>query len=95
MLRFKRWLWQPPRDIGEAGAPQPIEEGTLLERLVDWGVVKPPRDFEALHRALQDRGFLSRFGKFAAPVPQPLDDMDRAVSAVRRLVGANASAEEL
>lgn len=95
MLRFKRWLWRPRRDVGEAGAPRPVEEGRLLERLVDWGIVKPPRDFEALHRALQDRGFLSRLGKFAAPVPQALDDMDRAVSAVRWLVGANSSAEEL
>jgi mitochondrial fission protein ELM1 len=95
MLRFKRWLWRSRRDVGEADAPRPAEEGRLLDRLVEWGIVKPPRDFEALHRALQDRGLLARLGKFAAPVPLPLDDMDRAVSAVHRLVGASSSAEEL
>ena len=85
MLRTKEWLW---RNFA-ARNPGPSHEG-MMERLVDWGLLKPPRDFAGLHRELRQRGLISSFGAAdAAAVPrQPLDDMERAVAAIRRLADA-------
>lgn len=61
----------------------------LVDRLVYWGLLKPPRDFAALHRALRERGLISTLGETAMPVERrPLDDMERAVAAIRALFAA-------
>lgn len=85
VLRAKEWLWRS----FAAGDSGPGHEG-LMERLVDWGLLKPPRDFAGLHRELRRRGLISPFGAAdaAAAARQPLDDMERAVAAIRRLVAA-------
>src|SRR5262249_23925070 len=44
-LRGKAWLWREDAH-GAAG---------LVERLVEWGLLEPPRDFAALHRVLERR----------------------------------------
>jgi mitochondrial fission protein ELM1 len=87
MLRTKEWLWR-----NFAVAENPGRGGTGLERLIDWGLLKPPRDFAALHRELRQRGLIGSLGAAdagAAP-RRPLDDMERAVAAIRRLVDASA-----
>jgi hypothetical protein len=57
-----------------------------MERLVDWGLLKPPRDFAGLHRELRQRGLITPLGTTNVAVPrQPLDDMERAVAAIRHL----------
>jgi len=77
LARCKDWLW---RRSG-AGGLAPV-----VDRLVYCGLLKPPRDFAALHRELQARGLISRFGQAAAAsVRRPLDDMERAVAAIRHL----------
>ncbi|NIR28098.1 MAG: nucleoside-diphosphate sugar epimerase [Gammaproteobacteria bacterium] len=59
----------------------------LHRALVYWGFVKPARDFEAYHRALEARGLLRRLGERAAVSPRGrLDDMERAISRVRALM---------
>ena len=81
VLRFKDWLW---RQYGKNA------NGVLagaLDRLVDWGLLKPPRDFAALHRELHARGLITDFGDSEAVERRPLDDMERAVAAIRRLLG--------
>jgi hypothetical protein len=85
LRRLEGRLWRSADESGEgAGAP-------LMERLVDWGLLKPPRDFAGLHRALRARGLISALGEAAAPGPRrPLDDMERAVAAIRRLFDAAA-----
>jgi mitochondrial fission protein ELM1 len=94
LLWLKQWLWRRQHGNAAEAQPQAGQEG-LLDRLVDWGIVKPPRDFEALHQALCARGLLSRLGEALAPIPvRPLDDMERAVAAVRRLVAGDTVGEE-
>ncbi|HUL07656.1 MAG TPA: ELM1/GtrOC1 family putative glycosyltransferase [Candidatus Acidoferrum sp.] len=77
LLWVKEWLWRR-YDAGGALAG-------AVDRLVYWGLLKPPRDFAALHRALRDRGLITAFGERAAAARRPLDDMERAVAAIRAL----------
>ncbi len=79
LLRFKEWLW---RRYGMSA--QGALAGTI-DRLVDWGLLKPPRDFAALHRELRGRGLIAGFGESQSMERLPLDDMERAVTAIRGL----------
>jgi hypothetical protein len=86
-LSFKGLLerWDDVWRNGGAGAHQAIRR--LYDRLVDLGVLKPPRDFEAYHRGLMARGLVTRLGERAAPgVTQPLDDLDQAAARIRELM---------
>jgi mitochondrial fission protein ELM1 len=65
----------------------------FYDRLVYWGVVKPPRDFDAYHRALRERGTVSRLGELSSARPgRPRDDLAEAVSRIRALFGATPAA---
>jgi len=81
LLRFKHWLWR--RYGTNANGVLAI----TIDRLVDWGLLKPPRDFAALHRELRARGLITGFGESATAERRPLDDMERAVVAIRGLFG--------
>src|SRR5262249_57977617 len=72
----KAWLWREDAHGAAAG---------LVERLIDWGLLKPPRDFAALHRALQARGLIGMDGASAVAPRRALDDMEQAVAGIRRL----------
>jgi hypothetical protein len=79
VLRLKEVLW---RRYGiNAGGPLTV----TIDRLVDWGFLKPPRDFAALHRELRARGLIAALGESEAVERRPLDDMERAVAAIRAL----------
>lgn len=82
VLRAKEWLWR-----NFAAADNPGDGGAgPMERLVDWGLLKPPRDFAGLHRELHQRGLITPLGTTSVALPrQPLDDMERAVAAIRHL----------
>jgi hypothetical protein len=70
---------------GGGGARRAV--GRLWNRLVYLGILKPPRDFQAYHRGLMARGLLTPLGAPPPPgVPQPLDDLDRAVARIRELM---------
>lgn len=84
------FAWKPRRSVkrwifggGDTGL-----RSALVTRLVASGLLKPPRDFDALHRALAERGLVEPWDASAtAPRERaPLDDLERAVAAVRRLV---------
>jgi mitochondrial fission protein ELM1 len=79
LLKFKEWLWRrcAPDGYGTMIA--------IIDRLVDWGLLKPPRDFAALHRELRERGLIADFGATVVVQRQPLDDMEQAVAAIRHL----------
>jgi uncharacterized protein len=79
ILRSKEWLWRRTAHK-ERGVP-----AAAIDRLVDLGLLKPPRDFAALHRALRARGLIAEFDDTTTAQRLPLDDMDRAVTAIRRL----------
>jgi mitochondrial fission protein ELM1 len=86
-LSFKGLLerWDELGRNGGAGARPPI--GRLYERLIDLGVLKPPRDFHAYHRGLMARGLVTSLGApAAAATPHALDDLDQAVARVRALM---------
>lgn len=57
----------------------------LYGRLVYLGLIKPPRDFSALHEALSRRGLLAPLGEGPPVRRQPLDDLERAVERVKAL----------
>jgi mitochondrial fission protein ELM1 len=59
----------------------------LEEALIYWGVIRPNRDFEALHRELMGRGLLSAPGQEQSPPPAKPDDLARTVSRIRELMG--------
>ena len=64
----------------------------LYGRLVEWGLVKPPRDFDAYHRVLEERGLVTRLGGAASPAlgagstGHAPDDLERVAGRVRELV---------
>jgi mitochondrial fission protein ELM1 len=74
----------------ERARQQPATPGSrLYALLLHLGLIKPPRDFTAFHRALERRGLLERLGAEAPAVPRrPLDDLERAVERVRALFPA-------
>jgi uncharacterized protein len=78
-LRFKEWLWR------QYGTNADGALAVAVDRLVDWGLLKPPRDFAALHRELRARGLIAGFGESETVERRPLDDMERAVAAIRGL----------
>jgi len=81
LLQFKEWLWRR-YGMNANGAL-----AVTIGRLVDWGLLKPPRDFAALHRELRARGLIAGFGESETVERRPLDDMERAVAAIRGLFG--------
>jgi hypothetical protein len=81
LLRFKDWLWR--RYGTNANGALAI----TIDRLVDWGLLKPPRDFGALHRELRARGLITGFAESGTVERRPLDDMERAAAAIRGLFG--------
>ena len=77
---------QPKRLIG---AP-PRSQG-FKEVLTGWGIIKPRRDFPALHRELMERGLLCVPGQEQSLQPAKPDDLARTVTRIRRLMGEGES----
>jgi mitochondrial fission protein ELM1 len=59
--------------------------------LTGWGIVKPRRDFPALHRELMERGLLCFPGQKQSLQPAKPDDLARTVTRIRRLMGEGES----
>lgn len=79
----------PARLLGSGGSDDGGLVGRAYARLIYLGLVKPPRDFDAFHRALRERGLTTRFGdRTRAPAGRRLDDMERAVERIRSLFPA-------
>jgi hypothetical protein len=81
LLRLKDWLWS------RYGTNANGALAVAIDRLVDWGLLKPPRDFAALHRELRARGLITGLGDGESVERRPLDDMERAVATIRGLFG--------
>lgn len=59
----------------------------IYDRLVYLGLIKPPRDFSAYHRALEARGLISRLGMMANTIsPEPPRDMEQTVARIWQMV---------
>ncbi|HYB99962.1 MAG TPA: ELM1/GtrOC1 family putative glycosyltransferase [Candidatus Limnocylindrales bacterium] len=58
----------------------------IYDELIYWGALKPPRDFDAYHREMKRRGLAYRLGDAPPPRRQPLDDIERAVQSISRLL---------
>jgi uncharacterized protein len=63
----------------------------LKEALIYWGIIKPKRDFKALHRELMKRGLLCSPGQKESLQPAKPDDLARTVNRIRRLMGEGGS----
>lgn len=75
--------WPGFRGVSSAGRPLT----GLRRRLVEWGLVKPARDFEAYQRALRERGLVTPLGEDpTAAVGGAVDDLESVVERVRGLV---------
>ena len=59
----------------------------LEEALIYWGIIKPKRDFQALHRELMKRGLLCSPGQEQSLQPAKPDDLARTVTRIRALMG--------
>jgi len=84
VLRAKECLWR------RYGTNARGALTVTIDQLVYWGLLKPPRDFAALHRELRARGLIASLGEGEAVARRPLDDMERAVAAIRGLFGVQA-----
>jgi mitochondrial fission protein ELM1 len=63
----------------------------LKEALIAWGMIKPKRDFQALHRELMEHGLLCSPGHEQSLQPAKPDDLARTVTRIRRLMGEGGS----
>jgi mitochondrial fission protein ELM1 len=77
---------QPKRPLGAFPRLQRFEEA-----LIGWGIVKPRRDFPALHRELMERGLLCFPGQEQSLRPAKPNDLARTVTRIRRLMGEEES----
>jgi mitochondrial fission protein ELM1 len=77
---------QPKRLLGAFPRSQRFKQA-----LTGWGIVKPRRDFSALHRELMERGLLCFPGQKQSLQPVKPDDLARTVTRVRRLMGEGES----
>ena len=59
----------------------------LEAALIHWGVIKPKRDFQALHRELMKRGLLCSLGQKESLQPAKPDDLARTVIRIHGLMG--------
>jgi hypothetical protein len=73
---------QPKRLLRAFAGSQRLEEA-----LIGWGIVKPKRDLQALHRELMGRGLLCSPGHEQSLQPAKPDDLARTVTRIRRLMG--------
>lgn len=73
---------QPKRPLGVSPRSQRFKEA-----LTGWGIVKPRRDFPALHRELMKRGLLCSPDQKQSLQPAKPDDLARTVTRIRRLMG--------
>jgi hypothetical protein len=61
----------------------------MYDRLVEYGLVTPPRDLAAYHEALEVRGLATRLGRHGDAIsPTGPDDLQRAVERVQDLFRA-------
>ncbi|MDN5850880.1 MAG: mitochondrial fission ELM1 family protein, partial [Nitrococcus sp.] len=61
----------------------------VFDGFVNWGLIKPARDFTAYYRVLEEHGLITAFGQERmSRARQPLDDMERAVARIRQLMSS-------
>jgi len=77
---------QPKRLLRRVPGSQILEDA-----LIHWGIIKPQRDFQALHRELMEQGLLCSHGQERSLQPAKPDDLGRAVSRIRRLMAEGES----
>jgi hypothetical protein len=70
---------------GDSTMPPRTFADRLYDRLVYLGLLKPARDFAGFHRVLRQRGLAVTFDEVANAPPR-LDDLERSVEAIRRLL---------
>ncbi|MFQ5659632.1 MAG: mitochondrial fission ELM1 family protein [Gammaproteobacteria bacterium] len=82
--RLHRWLTSVPADAGSVSVRSWL--AARYARLIELGLLKPPRDFAAFHRILHSRGLVTGSLSDQQPVTVPhIDDLERAVNAICRL----------
>jgi len=82
LLGWARPRRQPKRLLRAFPGSQRLEE-----TLICWGIIKPKRDFQALHRELMERGLLCSPGQEQSLQTSKPDDLARTVTRIRRLMG--------
>jgi uncharacterized protein len=82
-----RWLARRRSRLGERGTPRQQDRfGRWLDKLLAKGVLRLPRDLNALHEALRWSGLAQPLGELEPNLhPVKADDLERTVVAVRRL----------
>lgn len=86
LFGWRRQRREPKRLPRALPASQKFEEA-----LIGWGIVKPKRDFQALHRELMKRGLLCSPGQEQPLQPAKPNDLTCTVTRIRRLMGEEES----
>jgi hypothetical protein len=71
---------------GDSMLPPRTFADRLYDRLVYLGLLKPARDFAGFHRVLRERGLVAAANEMPTTPPPRLDDLERSVEAIRRLL---------
>ncbi len=83
-------LFEWPRRQPSGPWPNLLKRSPLRQlhgALLDLGLFKPARDFDAYHRILRQRGLVSRLGETTTAARQPLEDgLAVAVERIRELI---------
>jgi len=83
-------MFEWPRRQASGPWPNLLKRSPLRQlygALLDLGLFKPARDFDAYHRILRERGLVSRLGETTTAARQPLEDgLAVAVERIRELV---------
>ncbi len=82
---WKRILHSWSQDRGDSSSPPTTLMNRLFDRFVYLGLIKPPRDFAALRRALRQRGALRHLAEPTTGEAKPFDDIERSVERIQRL----------
>jgi mitochondrial fission protein ELM1 len=82
-----RLLARRRQRVGSRGTPKQQDRlGRWFDRLVAAGLLRLPRDLNALHEALRWSGLAQPLGEPAAAERLAVDELERTVAAVRRLL---------
>jgi len=91
---FSKWFHHsdqtlsPLNHSGEKLTVEGTEPCGLIDRLVYWGFLKPPRDFSSYYGLLHAKGLITKLEEPTIPTRrQPLHDMEQAVGRIRYLMG--------
>ena len=86
------WPRRPSHTAWVKGLTERPPLRAIHRSLIDWGLIKPARDFDAYHRMLREKGLVTRLGEPNHDRRAALEDgLGLAVTRIRELLGYPAA----